>query len=116
MAVIGTTGSLGRKVDPGPLFPWDRLHQEYNVGAWHNLKESLEEVEFPHQNQMEWVRQHLVKYGYPHPGTWNEENTKKAVQTFQMHFCPSNISGIIDEETIRILASLVDRYIPKNLY
>ncbi len=111
MATIRETGSLGRKIDPGPLFPWERLHRTYDVGAWHNLKESLEKVEFPHQDQTEWVREHLVKYGYPHPGTWNEENTKKAVNTFQMHFRPGNIVGEIDEETILILASLVDRYI-----
>ena len=111
MTTIRATGFLGRKVDPGPLFPWERLHSTYDVGAWHNLKESLERVEFPHRNQTEWVREHLIKYGYPHPETWNEENTQKAVKTFQMHFRPSNISGEIDEETIRILASLVDRYI-----
>ena len=109
-------GNLGRKVDPGPLFPWKDFYNEYEIGAWYDLAEPLKEVELPEateEDEVTWVQRHLKKYGYACPQTGKlDGGTSRAVQAFQRHFRPANISGKIDPETIRILASLVDRYIP----
>lgn len=113
LGVDHTTGYLGRKQDPGPLFPWERFYREYGVGAWYDLGQPLQSVVLPTKNQeTQWMQSHLVQYGYPAPknDAWTQEATKNAVQSFQMHFRQSNISGNIDEETIQILAQLVDQY------
>ncbi|MEM9416794.1 MAG: N-acetylmuramoyl-L-alanine amidase [Bacteroidota bacterium] len=106
-------GHLGRKVDPGPLFPWERFHKEHGIGAWYNLSSPLSKVKLPSkEDQVVWVQNHLREYGYttcPQTGKL-DIGTTRAVKMFQMHFRPTNISGEIDEETIQILAQLVDKY------
>jgi len=116
LATNPTTGYLGRKSDPGPLFPWERFYREYGVGAWYDLGQPLRKVALPTRGQeTQWIRKHLVQYGYPSPKqkAWDQEATKHAVRVFQMHFRQQDISGKIDEETIQILARLVERYYTK---
>jgi N-acetylmuramoyl-L-alanine amidase len=103
-----------RKIDPGPLFPWKLLHDEYHVGAWHDVNAPLHFVTLPTQqeNKTLWLQQHLRLYGYPCPVTGElTPSLQRVLQAFQMHFRPSNIEGSADEETLAILASLVDRYV-----
>lgn len=117
MAVDPQTHFLGRKVDPGPLFPWERFYKEYGIGAWYDLKNPLQRVQLfkGDDDKVKWTQTHLLKYGYACPQTSElDEGTKRAIKAFQMHFRPTNISGEIDEETITILAHLVDRYIEKG--
>ena len=108
------TNHLGRKVDPGPLFPWERIHREHGIGAWYDLTRPLTRVTLPtnKDNKVKWVQTHLKEYGYACPQTGElDEGTKRAIKTFQLHFRPTYVSAAIDEETIQILAQLVDRYI-----
>ena len=113
MSTCKNTGYLGRNLDPGPLFPWERLYREYGIGAWYDLSRPLVKAQLPknEDEKVQWMQIHLLKYGYTCPQTseW-DEGTQKAVITFQMHFRPTNISGEIDDETIKILAQLVDKY------
>ena len=114
MACNRGTNHLGRKVDPGPLFPWERIHREHGIGAWYDLTRPLTRVTLPtnKDNKVKWVQTHLKEYGYACPQTGElDEGTKRAIKTFQLHFRPTYISAAIDEETIQILAQLVDRYI-----
>jgi len=114
MAVNKKTGRMGRKVDPGPTFPWAYLHQRYGVGAWPTVEAPLTTVQLPEDDlaaRTEWVRQRLLQYGYPAPDNAEDnDGIQRAVRSFQMHFRAGNISGEIDDETIQILARLVDRY------
>jgi len=116
MATNRGTEHLGRKVDPGPLFPWEEFHFKYGVGAWYDLSRPLIRVVLPtDENKLCWVQNHLQVYGYACPQTGIlDEGTKRAIQTFQLHFRTKHVSGSIDDETIQILAQLVDRYIYKN--
>ena len=112
MSTYKNTDYLGRNLDPGPLFPWERLYREYGIGAWYDLSSPLKNVTLPDAlSKVKWAQENLLKYGYACPQTGDfDEGTKRAVKAFQMHFRPTNIAGEIDDETINILAQLVDKY------
>lgn len=103
----------GRKVDPGPLFPWKRLYKEFGVGAWvEDLGQDLRFVTLPCKgSEILWTQLRLRDYGYGCPLTGDlDQQTRGVIQAFQMHFRPSLIDGNADEETRLILAHLIDRY------
>lgn len=107
-----------RKYDPGPLFPWKRLHEEYGIGAWYLEEDkkffinqlsqsfSLENTKF-----IEQVQKDFVEYGYDMTITGTFDRYFHAViRAFQMHFRPENYSGNLDIETYAILKALLKRY------
>ncbi len=100
----------GRKQDPGPLFPWKRLHNEYCIGAWYDTLEDIDIILGTTQSSTtakeQWMKENLAMYGY----NCEETSLATVVQKFQMHFRPSNIAGSIDDETIQILYSLLSIY------
>lgn len=103
-----------RKVDPGPLFPWKRLATDYKIGAWHDVEKPLKYITLPtsSDNCILWTQLRLRDYGYECPLTGEmDAETTNVVRVFQMHFRPQDISGTIDLETQKNLASLVDRYV-----
>lgn len=103
----------GRKVDPGPLFPWERLYKEFGIGAWvDDLERELRFVTLPEEdNEVLWTQLRLRDYGYSCPLTGElDQGTQAVVQAFQMHFRPSLIDGKPDSETRLVLAHLVDLY------
>jgi N-acetylmuramoyl-L-alanine amidase len=101
----------GRKIDPGPLFPWKELHDS-GIGAWPD-EAAVEAYLRDHDAlpPIEDVQQKLWDYGYKIEVTGVEdEQTQQVVGAFQMHFRPSNYDGVIDLETVAILESLVTKY------
>ncbi|MBP6892380.1 N-acetylmuramoyl-L-alanine amidase [Candidatus Babeliales bacterium] len=91
----------GRKVDPGPLFPWQKL-SEQGIGIWwKNIQ--------PCSNfTTEELQKKLQKLGYNIKITGNEdEQTTKVIASFQMHFQQNNISGLANNETMQILNNLL---------
>ncbi|MDO5509272.1 MAG: N-acetylmuramoyl-L-alanine amidase [Weeksellaceae bacterium] len=107
----------GRKYDPGALFPWEELYREFGVGAWfeyHHYFEFLSQYPYEKQNQKEFitdVQNALKLYGYniSITGEWDEQ-TKKVIQAFQLHFRPANYNGTMDADTWAILRSLNLKY------
>lgn len=101
--------ACGRKSDPGPLFPWQRL-AEAGIGLWYDLTESdLSENNMVDEPVL-WVRSKLSEFGYDCPLDGEFDEHMKAVMTsFQMHFRQSNIDGNIDLECMKILDSLCQR-------
>ncbi len=101
----------GRKVDPGPLFPWERLYKA-GIGAWPD-SEDIEafKKELPEAFDIQAVQKDLAKYGYDvnTDGDFSDK-TQNVLSAFQMHFRPSNYDGIIDKETVAILKSLLKKY------
>jgi N-acetylmuramoyl-L-alanine amidase len=116
--------ACGRKQDPGPQFSWQRL-AEAGIGIWYDLAESnLNEMP---ENYLELAKSKLMEFGYDcRPAEIkidgiteeekkekeleaNETKFKNVMQSFQMHFRPSNIDGIIDLECLQILDSLCQR-------
>jgi N-acetylmuramoyl-L-alanine amidase len=110
-----------RKQDPGPLFPWKRLYDEYQIGMWYDeaVKQSFYDFETSTDFQIKYndptfifnVQTQLQKFGYglDLSGKWDDA-TKKTIEAFQYHFRPQNYDGIMDAETFSILQALLQKY------
>ena len=98
-----------RKVDPGPLFPWDRLAQA-GIGRWFDAQDKARaEAELGRSGTppVSWFQQKLKIMGYDIAlhGTLDEP-TRNVIAAFQMHYRPQRHDGQPDQETAAILMSL----------
>ncbi len=110
-----------RKQDPGPLFPWKKLYDQYQIGMWYDeaAKQDFMTQMTPETFMLEQsnstfifkVQTFLQQFGYDiNPtGAWDKENMK-VVEAFQYRFRPENYSGVVDMETWAILQALVQKY------
>ncbi|MCP4264834.1 MAG: N-acetylmuramoyl-L-alanine amidase [Candidatus Brocadiaceae bacterium] len=98
--------AVGRKVDPGPLFPWKTLYQN-GIGAWYDedVVEKYKNIFKDNLPTEQEILDKLYQYGYRYTGS-----TQILLTAFQMHFRPSNYSGILDTETAAIIYALTDKY------
>lgn len=103
----------GRKFDPGPLFPWKRLYEQYGVGAWPDAM-SVERYrrEQPYRGDVAKLQAKLLAYGYDTPQTGVlDRKTTDVIAAFQMHFRPARYDGVPDVETVAILDALNEKYL-----
>ncbi|BBB14587.1 N-acetylmuramoyl-L-alanine amidase AmiD [Candidatus Rickettsiella viridis] len=102
----------GRKVDPGPLFPWKTLY-ENGIGAWFEEEEELG-YNHAHEIDISSLQKNLQAYGYAIEITGTlDKQTRTILQAFQMHFRARDYSGNPDTETFAILENLLKKYFPK---
>lgn len=106
--------SIGRKSDPGPQFPWQRLAQS-GVGAWYD--EPTKDRYLTQFNLVMPSREALIdkfaRYGYDTGKANTELGFHALTRAFQLHFRPQDYRGNIDPETAAILYALVEKYITK---
>lgn len=102
----------GRKVDPGPRFPWHRLYK-LGYGAWFDDDVALKYWKrfladpVPIKN----VQMALSAYGYKIEETGVlDTQTRNVIQAFQLHFRPTEIEGEPSTETVAILYALIEKY------
>jgi N-acetylmuramoyl-L-alanine amidase len=97
-----------RKLDPGPLFPWQRLAQA-GFGVWPNAQAVAREQAL-YANQLPsitWFQQQLALLGYETPQTGElDAATRHVLAAFQMHFRPTRFDGTPDAESAAILKVL----------
>lgn len=101
-----------RKIDPGPLFPWELLATA-GLGRWFDRDEALffstyyanHGLPSPQATQL-----FLKQLGYPiaTDGIWTQ-SSKNVLRAFQMHYRPSQYNGELDAETAGILHALQPR-------
>jgi N-acetyl-anhydromuramyl-L-alanine amidase AmpD len=107
----------GRRVDPGPLFPWKRLY-DHGIGAWYDddtVARYYQEFDKALPD-LAIVQAALNAYGYQIDETCeNDAQTRFVTRAFQMHFRPSDFSGNIDTETLAILFALIEKYRPEYI-
>ncbi len=97
-----------RKTDPGPRFPWQRLH-EAGIGAWPRTSDVLcfqRQLASEGLPSQEVLLTALTHYGYP----VDAARPELAIAAFQAHFRPGAISGAFDAESAAILLALNTRY------
>jgi N-acetylmuramoyl-L-alanine amidase len=108
-AIIGHSDiAPGRKLDPGPLFPWKRLAAE-GLGIWPNQQAvARQQVRFAAQlPSISWFQGQLATLGYATPQTGElDVATRQVLAAFQMHFRPSRFDGTPDAETAALLQVL----------
>jgi N-acetylmuramoyl-L-alanine amidase len=113
-----------RKQDPGPLFPWKKLYDEYGIGMWYDdakqafLTQIIPEDFTSKFNDAAFVMKvqiELKKFGYTslsESGVWDKA-TQSTIEALQYHFRPENFDGKLDMETWAILQALNQKYSTK---
>lgn len=104
--------SPGRKVDPGALFPWERLHRLHGIGTWPSPAALAAERarQSPLPSPLEF-RGLLARWGHPvgtSPG-WDKAD-RDALSAFQRRYRPSRVDGERDDECALLLRSLLASY------
>ena len=101
-----------RKQDPGPLFPWEELYKDYQIGMWYDedakssFMTSYSTLTTPFE-----VQAQLEKFGYKVDKTGQyDKQTTNVIRAFQFHFRPAKYDGIMDSETYAILLALNTKY------
>lgn len=106
-----------RKIDPGPAFPWQRLH-EAGIGAWPEPDAVTRwRGRFASSPpSLVTLQQALAAWGYALEITGERDpRTRAVLRAFQMHFRPADYRGLPDAETAAILWALLERYRPEAL-
>ena len=104
--------SPGRKIDPGPLFPWQRLHAA-GVGAWPDadLVARYQRRFAANPPSLYQTQVKLAHYGYDISATGTmDAQTRRVLRAFQMHFRPTDYSGTLDVGTQARLWALDEQY------
>ena len=99
--------SPDRKKDPGEKFPWKKL-SKFNLGQWY--KDRILPVNIMNKKKRSYVffkNLHKIGYRYFHLNK-RDQRDKFVIRAFQQHYCPSNVSGLIDKKTLKISAFLAD--------
>jgi N-acetylmuramoyl-L-alanine amidase len=103
--------SPGRKVDPGPLFPWREL-ADSGVGAWPDSQDIEDNLKTLGCNPVDIVALQcdLKQYGYPIECTGTlDAQTRSVVQSFHMHFLGTDSQEPTAKTHATILA-LIGKY------
>lgn len=98
-----------RKNDPGPRFPWHRLH-DAGLGAWFDeatraMYQRRFNVRLPPEVEVERAFQ---RYGYK--PAQNRRAFELRTRAFQMHFRAQDYRGVLDAQTCAILYALNEKY------
>ncbi|KAA0013867.1 N-acetylmuramoyl-L-alanine amidase [Billgrantia pellis] len=105
-----------RKIDPGPRFPWRKLH-EAGIGVWPDEERvaALETHFKASPLPMAELQEALEAWGYPVDITGElDRQTRAVLRAFQMRFRPADYRGLPDAETAAILWALLETYRPEQ--
>ena len=89
-----------RKLDPGEKFPWKKL-SEHKIGCWYK-NNSTKKFNSNLKKEVVFFK-NLKKIGYRYFNILKRGHKDKAIiKSFQRHYLPKNVSGVIDEKTLKI--------------
>lgn len=107
-----------RKLDPGPLFPWQQL-ADAGVSIWprQTLVEQYQRQLADQPPPEAWFDMALEQFGYNLARTPQQVNaSRNLLAAFQMRFRPARHDGVADAETAAILAALVPTAVNSPLW
>ena len=97
-----------RKIDPGPLFPWQRL-ADAGLIRWPDARQvaALQPGFNQRLPDALWFQQQLAQVGYSiaFSGEFDEQ-TRNVLAAFQMKYRPARHDGVGDAESAALLAVL----------
>lgn len=116
-AVIGHSDiAPGRKNDPGPRFPWQKLY-EAGIGAWYE-NDTVEKYWQDFQQQapsIGLIQKALHTYGYKIKQTGVlDSQSQDVLGSFQLHFVPWQVSYLPESQTVATLFALLEKYFPEK--
>ncbi len=90
-----------RKIDPGEKFPWKRL-SKYNIGVWYKKNNKKLKISKTKKDKNLFFK-NLYKIGYRYFNIYKRvKKDELIVRSFQQHYLPHEVSGEIDQKTIKI--------------
>jgi N-acetylmuramoyl-L-alanine amidase len=97
-----------RKVDPGPLFPWQRLADEGLIRWPDPLRVAAYRSVFEQQlPDVSWFQAALAAHGYEVPRSGElDPATRRVVAAFQMRYRPALHDGQPDAQTAALLRAM----------
>ena len=97
-----------RKVDPGPLFPWQRLAEAGLIRWPQAAAVARERARFAAAlPDIAWFQRQLEQLGYPTPQSGElDQATRNVLAAFQMKYRPARYDGEPDAESAAILQVL----------
>lgn len=100
----------GRKIDPGPMFPWRRL-AEAGIGHFAGPFGDVPTAPSAPGDTgaaVEMLQSMLQLYGYGIEITGVfDSSTQSVVEAFQLHFRQARVDGVADAETVATLHALL---------
>ena len=90
-----------RKVDPGEKFPWQKL-SKYNLGVWYKKNFSNKKPKKNIQRYSFFKNIYKIGYRYFSLKEKISNKEKKIIKAFQLKFLPKNVSGKLDQKTVKI--------------
>jgi N-acetylmuramoyl-L-alanine amidase len=89
-----------RKIDPGEKFPWKKLSM-HNLGRWYENENT--HIKFDMSKMRELFFKNLKKLGYRYFSVYERKITdRRVVKSFQQKYLPKQVTGKIDEKTLKI--------------
>ena len=89
-----------RKLDPGEKFPWKKLNT-YNLGNWY--KENPILIDENIKDARTVFFKNIQKLGYRYFSIYKSSlEDKKIIKCFQQHYLPNNVTGKVDQKTVKI--------------
>ena len=94
-----------RKIDPGEKFPWKELSKK-GFGTWYK---NHYKINFSSKKSYKLFFKNLSKIGYRYFKVGKKQKKDKLViKAFQQRYLPDNISGSIDQNTLKISSILAN--------
>ena len=89
-----------RKLDPGEKFPWKKL-STYGLGNWYKENQILIDDNIKEVRTIFF--KNLQKLGYRYFNIYKSNlGDKKIIKCFQQHYLPNNVTGKLDQKTLKI--------------
>ena len=97
-----------RKLDPGEKFPWKRLNK-HKLGRWYKEQKNWRSDNKYEKKEILFFK-NLHKLGYRYFNIFKRsKRDKKIIIAFQQHFLPNNVSGKIDQKSLKISHFLLEK-------
>ena len=98
-----------RKKDPGEKFPWKKLSKK-KIGIWYKII-NFKSLPLSEKKTKEIFFTNLFKIGYRYFSKKKRgEKDLSVIKSFQRRFLPKNVTGILDQKTLKISHFLAVRH------